>query len=46
MCVERIRKFEEEIGRVRAKLAQLEAQLEKAKDCEKKAQADHECPQG
>jgi uncharacterized protein YacL (UPF0231 family) len=43
MGTERIRKLEEEIASVRAKLEQLEAQIEKAKECEKKAQADHEC---
>jgi hypothetical protein len=36
MGAQRIREVEEEIARVRAKLAQLEAQLEKAKECEKK----------
>jgi hypothetical protein len=36
MGTQRIRELEEEIARVRAKLVQLEAQLEKAKECEKK----------
>lgn len=34
---ERIIKLEEEITKLRAKLAQLEAQLEKAKECEKES---------